>query len=137
MRWATSLGGPGPDGCNEVAIGADGSIVTSIDTAGGWDSPAGPLPGPNLRDTLLLSLDDAGEVRWGRQVGGDGSQRGKSLAVGPDGSIAFGGDSVGALVIDGRKQPVPGPGPTPGSRTGPPTATSTGPGPGAAAARTS
>lgn len=103
VRWATSLGGPGPDGCNEVTIGPDGSVVTSVDTTGGWDSPAGTLPVLPERDTILLRLSGDGQVEWGRRVGGRGSQRSKALAVADDGSIAVGGDTDGDLEVDGER----------------------------------
>jgi hypothetical protein len=108
VRWARSFGGPAGDGCNEVVIHADGSVVTSLDTEGGWVTPAGPIPELRWRDTLLLRLDPEGEVDWARRVGGEGPQRGKALAVGPDGSVAFGGDSVGPLSLDGQPFPVAG-----------------------------
>lgn len=98
VRWARSLGGPGLDGCNEVTLAPDGSVVTSLDTAGGWNSPAGPVPATSERDTILLSLDADGEVRWGRRVGGVGSQQGRAIAIAPDGRIAFGGSTDGELV---------------------------------------
>lgn len=108
VRWATSFGGPNDDGCNEVVIAADGSIVTSLDTAGGWDSPAGPIPELRWRDTLLLRLDPTGAVDWARRVGGEGPQRGKAIAVGSDGSVAFGGDTVGPLSVEGSTLPASG-----------------------------
>jgi len=97
VRWVTLLGGPGDDGCNEVTVSADGSVTTSLDTSGGWDSPAGPLALTAGRDTLLVRLNAAGDTVWARLIGGDGPQRGKALAVAPDGSIAFGGDTIGPL----------------------------------------
>lgn len=108
VRWAESFGGPGPDGCNEVTLAPDGGIVTSLDTTGGWDSPAGPIPPLPDRDTLLLRLGADGTLDWGRRVGGDGSERGKAIAVGPDGSVAFGGDATGDLRIEGTDVEVPG-----------------------------
>ena len=108
VRWAESFGGPGPDGCNEVTLTSDGGIVTSLDTAGGWDSPAGPLPPLSSRDTLLLRLDGQGTLDWGRRVGGDGAERGKAIAVAPDGSVAFGGDTTDDLRIEGTDVEAPG-----------------------------
>src|SRR5262245_48855376 len=99
-RWVRTIGGPYDDGCNEVSIAADGSIITSIDTEGGW-TPTGLAPIQHLTfsDTLLVKLAANGQVTWMRQVGGVGPQRGKSIAVAPDGSIAFGGDTFGAFTI--------------------------------------
>jgi hypothetical protein len=108
VRWATAFGGPGDDGCNEVVVATDGSVVTSMDTTGGWETPAGPIPGGHLRDTVLLRLDAGGSLDWARLVGGPGGQRGKALAVAPDGTIAFGGDSVGPLELEGRTIEGPG-----------------------------
>jgi hypothetical protein len=108
VRWARSFGGPGIDGCNEVTIASDGSIVTSIDTDGGWELPTGPLADSELRDTVLMRLDADGTLQWARRVGGPGPQRGKALAVAPDGSIAFGGESFGELHVEGDVVEVPG-----------------------------
>jgi hypothetical protein len=108
VRWAQSFGGPWIDGCNEVTVGADGSIVTSLDTDGGWDTPAGPMPDRVLRDTLLLRLDRDGRVEWARRVGGPGPQRGKAISVAPDGSVAFGGESFGDVSVEGEAHTVPG-----------------------------
>jgi hypothetical protein len=110
VQWARSFGGLGIDGCNEVTIAADGSIVTSLDTDGGWDSPAGPMPDAVLRDTLLMRLDRGGAVTWARRVGGAGPQRGKAISVAPDGSVAFGGESFGDVEVEGEPHVVPGTG---------------------------
>jgi len=108
-RWVRRLGGPYRDGCNEVSIAADGSIVTSIDTEGGWTPPGlAPIPRLTRSDTLLVRLAPDGHTLWMRHVGGVGPQRGKSMAVAPDGSIVFGGDSYGPLTAGGTTWPVPG-----------------------------
>jgi hypothetical protein len=111
VRWARALGGPQRDGCNEVTVEPDGSVVTSIDTEGGWTppglAPIGPLRG---QDTLLLRLRPDGTPHWLRRVGGPGAQRGKSLAVAADGSIVFGGDTRGELRPGGPALPMQGAG---------------------------
>ena len=111
VRWARAFGGPLRDGCNEVTIASDGSVVTSLDTEGGWTPPGvpaiAPLSGP---DTLLARLTGTGSPQWLRRVGGAGAQRGKALAVAPDGSVDFGGDTRGALQVGGRSVPLQGAG---------------------------
>ncbi|HEX5096363.1 MAG TPA: hypothetical protein VFX21_10125, partial [Acidimicrobiia bacterium] len=108
VRWARALGGPYRDGCNEVTIAADGSIVTSLDTEGGWTPPGhAAIPRLDFADTLLVHLSPGGDVQWMRRVGGPGPQRGKSLAVAPDGSIVFGGDTIGGLDVAGTAVTVP------------------------------
>ena len=102
-RWARAFGGPGRDGCNEVTVAENGEITTSIDTEGDWTTIDGePLPRGRTSDTVLLHLGRDGSPRWMRPVTGAGPQRGKSLAVAPDGSVSFGGDTVGALTVAGR-----------------------------------
>ncbi len=49
---------------------------------------------------MRLAAD--GSPTWMRLVAGAGAQRGKALAVAPDGSVSFGGDTVGALTTAGR-----------------------------------
>jgi hypothetical protein len=102
-RWARRFGGPYRDGCNEVSLDPSGAVTTSIDTEGGW-TPLGGTAIAHLAasDTVLLRLGADGTPSWMRAVGGVGAQRGKSLAVAPDGSTAFGGDTIGALIVGGR-----------------------------------
>ena len=107
-RWARAFGGPGRDGCNEVTVGINGAVTTSIDTQGDW-TPVGEqhLPRARQSETVLLRLTADGSPTWMRPVGGAGAQRGKSLAVAPDGSVSFGGDTVGSLTIAGRTVEAP------------------------------
>ncbi len=109
VRWARAFGGPGRDGCNEVGAATDGSIVTSIDTEGGW-TPLGqaPLPSGGGSDTVLLRLGSSGTTSWMRAVTGPGPQRGKAIGVAPDGAVSFGGDTVGSLTAGGVPYAVPG-----------------------------
>ncbi|MEO6468778.1 MAG: hypothetical protein ABIP21_06735 [Acidimicrobiia bacterium] len=44
-RWARAFGGPDRDGCNEITVGTEGTITTSIDTQGGW-TPTGVRRSP-------------------------------------------------------------------------------------------
>jgi hypothetical protein len=99
-RWARRFGGPFRDGCNEVSIDPTGTVTTSLDTEGGWTPLGGPpIPHVDGSDTVLLRLGPDGTPQWMRTVGGSGAQRGKALAVAPDGSVSFGGDTVGPLEV--------------------------------------
>jgi hypothetical protein len=120
VRWAKAYGGPGPDGCNEVVVSDDGSITTSMDTAGGWDSPAGRVGTTSAREVVLLRLDADGEDRWAGLVSGPAAQRGKSLAVADDGTVALGGDAT----APGRSRRPGWPTPTTPSSAGCPAAPS-------------
>ncbi len=110
-RWARAFGGPRRDGCNEVTVDRSGAVTTSIDTQGDW-TPFGESRLQRVRDsdTVLMRLTPGGSPTWMRPVGGAGAQRGKALAVAPDGSVSFGGDTVGPLTISGRtvEPPVSG-----------------------------
>jgi len=102
-RWARAFGGPGRDGCNEVTIDRSGAVTTSIDTQGEWTPVDGPpLPRVRQSDTVLMRLTSDGSPAWMRSIGGAGHQRGKALAVAPDGSVSFGGDTIGPLMIAER-----------------------------------
>jgi hypothetical protein len=109
-KWARAFGGPYRDGCNEVSIDPSGAITTSIDTEGGW-TPLGSAAIPHLTsaDTVLTRLAPDGRTTWMRRVGGPGPQRGKALAVAPDGAVSFGGDTIGPLTLGGTTaDPPPG-----------------------------
>jgi hypothetical protein len=58
----------------------------------------------------VVRLDGSGAVAWARLVAGPGWQRAKAVAVGPDGGVVVGGDSVGDLVVDGFAVDAPGAG---------------------------
>jgi hypothetical protein len=107
-RWARAFGGPGRDGCNEVTIDRSGAVTTSIDTQGDWTPVDGPpLPRVRQSDTVLMHLTPDGSPMWMRLLAGAGAQRGKALAVAPDGSVSFGGDTVGPLTIGERTVDAP------------------------------
>jgi hypothetical protein len=107
-RWARAFGGPGRDGCNEVTIDRSGAVTTSIDTQGEWTPLDGPpLPRVRRSDTVLMRLTPDGAPTWMRPVSGADDQRGKSLAVAPDGSVSFGGDTIGPLTISGGTVEAP------------------------------
>ena len=109
VRWARSIGGPGRDGCNEVATDDDGNIVTSVDTEGGWRPRGNPALGRNgSTETVLVRLGPRGAISWMRAVTGPGNQRGKAIGVAPNGAVTFGGDSAGPLDVFGRTVPAPG-----------------------------
>jgi hypothetical protein len=91
-----------------VVVSDDGSITTSMDTAGGWDSPAGRVGTTSAREVVLLRLDADGEDRWAGLVSGPAAQRGKSLAVADDGTVALGGDATGDVQIGDLTAPLPG-----------------------------
>jgi hypothetical protein len=57
---------------------------------------------------MRLAAD--GSPQWMRAVGGEGPQRGKAIAVAPDGSTSFGGDTIGALLVAGKTVTPPSPG---------------------------
>ncbi len=110
-RWVRAFGGPGRDGCNEVSIDRSGAVTTSIDTQGDWTPVGDPHLAPvRQSETVLMRLDPEGSPVWMRAVGGAGAQRGKALAEAPDGSVSFGGDTVGPLTIAGRTVGPPTPG---------------------------
>jgi len=106
--WARAFGGPGRDGCNEVVVESSGTVTTSIDTEGGW-TPLGDSAIPMLgaSDTVLMRLGPDGSPSWMRRAGGLGAQRGKALAVAPDGAVSFGGDTTGPLTIAATTTPLP------------------------------
>lgn len=108
VRWARSFGGPGADGCNEVEVGADGAVVTSLDTQGGWDLDGLTLPLDPRADTVVLQLTADGSVDWAQRVGGPGRERGKAVAVTSSGAVVVGGDTTDDLVIGDEVRPTPG-----------------------------
>jgi hypothetical protein len=108
VAWARSFGGPGADGCNEIVVAEDGSITTTIDTQGGWQTTDGAVPAQARADSVVIRLDPTGATEWIRPVGGPNRQRAKAVAVADDGSVFVGGDTVGELVVDGTTYAPPG-----------------------------
>ncbi|MGF0009385.1 SBBP repeat-containing protein [Desulfovibrio sp. SGI.102] len=87
--WVATLGGSSPDPGYSVAVAPDGSVYVCGET---WSAGAG------YSDLLLAKFSSSGTVQWQRILGGSDNDRGRSVAVAPDGSVYVCGytESAGA-----------------------------------------
>jgi hypothetical protein len=89
-----------------VAIDAQGNIVLAVSFYDGVDFGDGdPVIPQGNGDVAILKFDKAGTLVWKRVFNAPDTQSAQSIAVGPGGEVAFGGDTFGD--VDFGKGVVP------------------------------
>lgn len=103
LRWTKTVGGPGADAANAVAVGADGSVF-----AGGKVSQDAKLDmitltpaGNSDAQAFLAKLSKDGEPLWAHAYGDLGAQTILGVAVSTGGDVVAGGASQGAIDFAG------------------------------------
>ena len=94
LSWAASTGGVDEDEVVDLAlVGNDVYVVGSLFETSDFDPGAGVsnLVSAGGRDGFVWKLSDSGEFRWGRSVGGLGSDRSFSVAASSSGAIIVAG----------------------------------------------
>lgn len=87
QQWALQFGDAAEaDRAYALAVGANDQIYV-----GGYTR--GLLNGENAgdKDIYIAQISSTGEVEWTQQFGGEGEDKGLSLAVGPDGTVYLSG----------------------------------------------
>jgi len=82
LAWANTLGGSSSEFGYALALGPDGNIVASGVTNSF---------GAGFQDVLLVKFYANGSLAWANTLGGASSDRGRSLALGSNGSIVASG----------------------------------------------
>lgn len=104
MAWLKQIGGSGSDQGSSLALGSDGSVVTTgyFSNVVVFDPGSGTcnLTSKGGSDAFVLKLDTAGNFLWARQMGGSAVDRGQSLALAGDGSVITTGYFNGTAVFD-------------------------------------
>ncbi|MCC7368976.1 MAG: hypothetical protein IT306_11165 [Chloroflexi bacterium] len=110
LRWASSLGGPGPDGGVGVAVDGARYVYLTGWFTGTISPPAGQRGGPlsaqgqgGASDALVAKLTPSGQPAWmrgfgGRVTGAERSSTAMATVVGPQGDIRLAGRFFGADV---------------------------------------
>lgn len=86
--WDQLYGGPTNDVAYDAAVLADGSIAVAGTASAG----------PKGLDAWWMRLDEAGEIVWKKQHGGDGDDVAAGVAAHPDGGMVL----AGQLVVEGE-----------------------------------
>ena len=95
--WARRAGtGVFNDFAEGIAVGPDGSVYvagyfTGIATWDGGGNPPISLTTRNDFDAFLAKYDTDGDLQWVAQVGGNGQDTGRGVAVTPGGDVYFAG----------------------------------------------
>ncbi|MCO6487452.1 MAG: SBBP repeat-containing protein [Phaeodactylibacter sp.] len=107
LVWAKQLGGDGADYGYSIAVDADGNVYTVGRFYGTADFDPGPesynLTGM-YNEVFVSKLDASGNFLWAKQLGGDGDDIGRSIAIDADGNVYTTGWFRGTADFD------PGPG---------------------------
>ncbi|MDH4480090.1 MAG: Ig-like domain-containing protein [Rhodoferax sp.] len=91
--WTRLVGGTAFERGTALATGSDGSIYLAGYTQGTFDSQTNK----GGTDAYVSKFDANGNQLWTRLIGGAGSDYGKALAIGLDGSIYLAGDTDGSM----------------------------------------
>lgn len=79
--WSHTFGGEEWDAAGSVAIDSATDILVSGSAMGPVDFGGGSVPGAGNDDAFVLKLSAAGEFRWVRRYGGEGSAVGYAVAT--------------------------------------------------------
>lgn len=91
-RWTRYFGSEMLDRALAVALGPDGSIHVVGYVSGDFVNPV-----RGGYDAYLVKFDQSGDLRWARQWGSDGYDRGNDVAVGAAGDVYVTGRTTGTL----------------------------------------
>ncbi len=108
LVWASSMGGPGVDEAQGIAIDGSGNVYTTGRFDGTADFDPGPgtfnLTSAGQQDIFVSKLDSAGNFVWARRMGGGSMDVGRGIAVDGDGNVYTSGQFKSTVDFD------PGPG---------------------------
>lgn len=103
LVWARRLGNTNTEAVNDVAVGANGTVIVTGTFTGTVDFDPGPgtynLTGTS-GDAFAWLLDADGNLVWARNLGGSSADAGNGVAVGADGSVYVTGTFQGTADFD-------------------------------------
>jgi hypothetical protein len=106
--WGHAVGGTANDLANGVALDGAGNLFVTGEFRNTVDFDPGPgvvqRTSGGAEDIFLMKLDAGGVFQWAHGFGAAGSERARSVAVGPDGGPVFTGRITSVTDFD------PGPG---------------------------
>ncbi|NUQ79781.1 MAG: PQQ-like beta-propeller repeat protein [Polyangiaceae bacterium] len=94
FRWAKAFGSPAVDAAHDLAA-RDARVVVTGQVGSGTSIDGVPL-GAGDTDGFVAAFSPDGKLEWGKAFGTPGgeSDRGSSVSIAKDGSIALGGEST-------------------------------------------
>lgn len=102
--WAKQFGGTGADQGNSVAIDGLGNIYTTgyFDGTTDFDPGVGTsnFTSAGLRDIFISKLDASGNFVWAKQIGGTGSDQGRSIILDGSANVYTTGSFAGTVDFD-------------------------------------
>lgn len=102
--WAKQFGGTGADQGNSVTIDGLGNIYTTgyFDGTTDFDPGVGTsnFASAGLRDIFISKLDASGNFVWAKQIGGTGSDQGRSIILDGSANVYTTGSFAGTVDFD-------------------------------------
>lgn len=93
LLWATRFGGANLDQVNTMAVDLNGNAYLACLTQSPNINSAPRTGSANYNgdgwDALLVKIDNAGEFKWARKVGGSGADGGHMASTDKDGNVIF------------------------------------------------
>ncbi|MGV9011378.1 MAG: T9SS type A sorting domain-containing protein [Flavobacteriales bacterium] len=104
LVWAQAIGGAGDDRAYDVAVNGGSNVYITGYFADSVDFDAGPdvhsYFAPNTwSNGFLLCLQQDGTFQWAANMGGDGTDSGRGVAIGPDGNVVVTGRFAKVMVL--------------------------------------
>ena len=108
LVWVRTMGGPGSDQGNGVAVDGSGNVYVTGEFRGtadfGPSSNGGPLVGTSAggSDIFVVKLDSAGNSVWAQTAGGSSFDQGTSVALDASGNVYTSGTFFGTAAFRSR-----------------------------------
>ncbi|MEZ4438934.1 MAG: hypothetical protein R3B72_07585 [Polyangiaceae bacterium] len=99
LSWGAALAGDYDGTVEDLAVAPDGDMILVGAFFGSVETKEGMVESVDGPDGYVAKVGPAGELRWFRPLGGEGSSRVRSVAVDADGTIAVGGELAGEIAL--------------------------------------
>ncbi|XXX77583.1 hypothetical protein WMF30_02245 [Sorangium sp. So ce134] len=99
LSWSRGFGDAAEQAGVGLAVDGSGDIVLIGSTSGPVDFGAGAAPHQGGTDVFLARFDASGARRWDKLFGDSGSQEGRGVTLGRDGSAVMAGNFGGSITF--------------------------------------
>lgn len=99
--WSKSFGGTWRDEAGGITADAAGNVFVTASFENTVDLGNGPITSVGLEDILLIKYGPAGNLLWGARYGAAFDDRGRDVAIDPQGNILITGHFSGGIDLGG------------------------------------
>lgn len=104
LIWARAFGGAAGDGGNEISVTDAGEIAVSAITGGDFTADGRTYRfGGGGRDSLVVRMTTAGQIRWITPIAGPGMERIRAIELAESGDVYLGFQYRGSVTMGGLR----------------------------------